>query len=184
MKVNEIHDLVKQIGAYYDKPYTEPQIMQWEESLAGMSGLLANAAWKRYAETSTSDRRPTLGAIVSLCDELRDGDRQFGSPAEHKVDDTPPAPPSVLRAWELFDTEYRQWCAANRVGNDVFRGLFVRMGDWVRTAIGDTERMHDNECGWLLVYEKIIEGLSRRRSELESAGQWPTHSADSMHVSV
>jgi hypothetical protein len=185
LKPNEITTLAKKIGDYYGKPYTEPQLIQMQESLANMSGLLVDAAWQRYVETNTSDRRPTLGAILALCDEIRDTDRQFGQgAADQQKPEAPAAPVTVRTAWEQFDTEYRQWCAANCAGTAAFRELFGKMSEWVTTVIGDTDRMNDNEGGWLAAYGRIMAGLSRRRIELEQAGQWPVQAANPLHLSA
>jgi hypothetical protein len=96
----------------------------------------------------------------------------------------PPAPQTVVVAWEGFDCEYRQWCIANGRGNTVFRELFQKMADWVQTIIRDTETMNDNEGGWLAAYGRIMAGLSRRRIELEQAGQWPVQAANPLHLSA
>lgn len=182
MKNSEIHDFVRVIGDYYGKPYTDAQTMQWEDVFASVSTPLANAAWKRYIETDTTDRRPTPGRIFSLCDEIRDTDRQFGQSSTKKAEE-PAAPASVRMAWEKFDAEYRLWCLANAVGGPVFRELFSKVTAWVRQLIDDTETMNDNEGGWLAVYAKIMAVLPQRREEWEKMGQWPKTAINDMHIS-
>lgn len=178
----EIKKLIAEIAAYYDKPYTEPQMIRWEESLASMKNALVLAAWKRYTETNTTDRRPTLGNIMAICDEIRDSDSKFGQSAEKKREE-PAAPVTVLLAWEKFDFEYRLWCMANASGGSVFRELFAKVAAWVRQLIDDTETMNDNEGGWLAVYAKIMAVLPKRRAELEKAGQWPRCAVNELHIS-